>query len=334
MEDLVMENLFNGDKESQIRAATELGRLKSKQRQYLADRGVIVPLVSMLQSQDYEAIEAALFALLSLACGSERNKRRIVKSGVIPMLLQLLQSQNPLLIEHTLAAMLILSACSANKLVIASSGAVQVLIETLGGDYANDSNMNNISIQAKLDAIATLHNLSTCHQIVPLIVSSGVVFPLLHLIQGNEKSSEMVEKAIMLLENVISLSENALQETASTGGAIRALVEAIEDGSPQCKEHSAEILLLICQICRETYRGLILREGVMPGLLQLSVDGTWKAKEIAQNLLLLLRDGSSYCSRSNQSKHELIEQVMQEIDAQGDGTTLRLVEDMIAKLST
>ncbi|XP_038717260.1 uncharacterized protein LOC120010547 [Tripterygium wilfordii] len=134
-------------------------------------------------------IEAALFALLSLAYGSERAKTR-------------------LLIEHTLAS---LCGCSANQLVIviASSGAIQVLIEILSGDYANE--------------------------IVPLIISSGVVLPLLHLIRGKEKSSEMVEKAIMQLENVISLSGNALQETASTGGAIGALGEAIEDGSSQAK---------------------------------------------------------------------------------------------------
>lgn len=72
MEKAVEENLFTGEREAQVQAATELANLTSKQRHKLAERGVIVPLVSMLHSEDYEAIEAALSALLSLAFGSER----------------------------------------------------------------------------------------------------------------------------------------------------------------------------------------------------------------------------------------------------------------------
>lgn len=72
MEKTVEENLFSGEREAQVQAATELANLSSKQRRKLAERGVIEPLISMLHSQNYEAIEAALFALLSLAFGSER----------------------------------------------------------------------------------------------------------------------------------------------------------------------------------------------------------------------------------------------------------------------
>ncbi|GLU11339.1 hypothetical protein SLE2022_280940 [Rubroshorea leprosula] len=329
MEELVVENLIQGGREARIQAATELSKLSSRQRQKLAERGVIPPLVSMLHSQDYEAIEAALLALLGLASGSERNKIRIVKAGVIPVLLELLQCQNEVLNELAVAAMLILSSCRGNKLAIASSGAVQLLVEAL--------NVSSFSFQARLDTIATLHSLSTCHQIVPLIVSSGSIYTLLELIHSSEKSSELTEKAVELLENVVSTSENALQETAGTGGAIRVLVEAVEEGSHQCKEHAVGILLHICQSCREKYRGLILREGAMPGLLQLSVDGTWKAKNMARELLMHLRDCSNYGSTSKQSKHEVVEEIMQAIDAEGEkvnGSTLRLVEEMIAKLRT
>lgn len=72
MEEVVIENLFNGERQVQVEAARDLSKLSSKQRQKLAERGVIEPLILMLQSQDYDAIEAALFALLSLAFGSER----------------------------------------------------------------------------------------------------------------------------------------------------------------------------------------------------------------------------------------------------------------------
>ncbi|XP_022740546.1 U-box domain-containing protein 13 [Durio zibethinus] len=336
MEDLLVENLFSGNREVQIQAATELSKLSSKQRHRLAERGIISPLVSMLQSQDYEAIEASLLALLGLAFGSERNKIRIVKAGVIPVLLDLLQCQNEQLIELTMAAMLILSSCTANKLVIASSGTIQLLVEILNLINSDVNNSSIFSMQARIDAIATLQNLSTCPQIIPSVASSGVIYSLLQLTHCSEKSSELTEKAMALLENIVSSSENSIQETVSIGGAIRILVEAVEEGSPQSKEHAVGILLHICQSCRDKYRGLILMEGIMPGLLQLSVDGTWRAKSMARELLLLLRDCSNYASTSKQSKHELMEQVMQAIDADAEkvtGTTLRLVEEMITKLS-
>ncbi|KAK3183640.1 hypothetical protein Dsin_030926 [Dipteronia sinensis] len=344
MEEMLLDGLFNGDTQVQIQAASQLCKLSSRHRHKLVERGIISPLVSMLHSQDYEAVEAALLSLLSLAFGSERNKIRIVKSGVVPVLLELLQCQSEAQIELAVAAMLILSSCKANKLVIASSGAIQVLVEILSGYYVSDNGDDHncsISMQAKLDAIATLHNLSTCHQLIPSIVSSGVTYMLLQLVHSSDKSSELPEKAVSLLENVVTLSENALQEVAATSGAIRALVEGIEEGSPLCKEHAVAILLLVCQNRRDKHRVLILREGVMPGLmpglLQLSVDGTWRAQNMARELLLLLRDCSQYGSTSKQSKNELIEQIMEEIDAEGErvsGTTLRLVEEMIAKLST
>ncbi|OMO69328.1 Armadillo [Corchorus olitorius] len=331
MEDLVVENLFSGNNQVQIQAATQLSKLSSKQRHRLAERGIISPLVSMLQSQDFEAIQASLLALLGLAFGSERNKTRIVKAGIMPILLSLLQCQSEELVELTIAAMLILSSCTANKLAIASSGAIQLLVEIL------NNNVTCLSLQARLDTIATLQNLSTCHQIIPSIASSGVIYSLLQVIHFSDKSTELTEKAMALLETIVSSSDDSIHETAAIGGAIRIIVEAVEEGSVQCKEHAVGILLNICQSCREKYRGLILREGVMPGLLQLSVDGTWRAKSMARELLLLLRDCSNYGSTSKQSKHELMEQIMQAIDADGEkvaGSTLRLVEEMITKLST
>jgi len=258
-----------------------------------------------------------------------RNKIRIVRYGVLPILLNLLHCESQTVIQLSVAAMLTLSSCKRNKVAIASSGAVQILVELI--------NNSNIETQSQLDTIATLHNLTTCQEIIPLIASSGVIFSLLQLIHGSVKSSSLVDKATGLLENIVSSSESALCEAASTRGAIQILVETIEDGSSLGKENAVGILLLICQKCREKYRVLILTEGVMPGLLQLSVDGTWRAKSTARELLLLLRDCSSYSSRRTQINHELIEQIMEEIDTEGEkltDTTLRLVEEMIAKLNT
>ncbi|KAK7395791.1 hypothetical protein VNO78_16361 [Psophocarpus tetragonolobus] len=330
MEKEVVENLWNGDTKMQVQAAVELRKLNRKQRHNLVESGVMVPLISMLHYENFEAIEAALCALLSLAFGSERNKSRIINSGALPVLLNLFHCESETVLELNVATLLTISSCNSNKVAIASSGAIQLLAQFLN---------TTSSTQSQLDTLATLHNLSTRQEIItPFIVSSGVVLSLLELIHRSEKSSTLVEKAIGLLEHIVTSSKSGLCEAASIGGAVRTLVETIEDGSFQSKEHAVGTLLLFCQSWREKYREMILREGVMPGLLQLSVDGTWRAKNLAKKLLLLLRDCSNYSSTSKQIDHEVVERIMEEIDdAEGEEvaeTTLRMVEEMVAKLST
>ncbi|PIN10121.1 hypothetical protein CDL12_17302 [Handroanthus impetiginosus] len=304
------------EREAQILAAREVGNLNNKQKQRLVENGIISSLVLMLHSQDYESIEAALFALLNLAFGSERNKLRIAKAGAIPAILKILQWRNESLMELSLAALLILSSCSANKPEIASSGAIQLLLELIS---------ESISHQAKFDAVSTLHNLSTFPQIIPSIVLCGGLVTLIQLIYESEKSSNLVEKAMALLESIVSSSDFALNEACEVGGVIRLLVEAVDEGTAACQEHAAGILLLMCESCRERYGGMIL------------VDGTWRAREKAKALLLLLRDcnngGSS--SRVKHSKNVAFEEVMREIDREEwGGSSVQLVEEMIAKLRT
>ncbi|KAJ8439644.1 hypothetical protein Cgig2_021656 [Carnegiea gigantea] len=332
MEEVVIEALTSHQAQERIHGAMELNRLTSKQKHKLIDKGIIHPLVSMLESNEYEAIEAALLALLSLAYGSERNKIKIAESRVIHILLKLIHFESVNLTELSIATMFILSSCTTNRVSISSSGAIPILIEILHWEGPN------ISDQAKLDAIATLLNLSSWTQIIPSLVSSNLLTYLLHTIYASQKYSYLVEKAAALLEKVISSSESALENTAAMPGAIQALVETIEDGSPEGKEHAVRILLLISQNSRDKYRELILREGVMPGLLQLSVDGTWRARNLAQTLLQHLRDGSSNGSDTKQLKNEVLEHIMERIDhAEDDGfddTALCLVEQMIAKLAS
>ncbi|KVH92863.1 Armadillo [Cynara cardunculus var. scolymus] len=256
----VVEALLFGDHEAKIAAAEAVIHLTNKQRHKLADNGAIPPIVSMLHAPpDFKSLESAIFALMSLAYGSERFS------------------------------------------LMAASGAIRVL---------NESLLENNTTQAKLDIVVTLHNLSTCHQLIPTIVSSSTVSSLIQLINESEKSSKLVEKSMGLLDHIVSSSEIGLKESAI---GIRALVEAVEDGSKTCKEYAVGILLLICESSRERYRGMILREGAIPGLLQLSIDGTHRAKRSAKSLLRLLRDCKKVC-RSEMSKNVVLEEVMGEID--------------------
>lgn len=145
------------------------------------------------------------------------------------MLLDVLQCENELLVELGVAALLTLSSCASNKLEIAASGTIPLLLELL-----NSQAYNSMSLQANLDILSILHNLSTCHQLIPSIVSSGGVATLLGLISlASETKTEgevIVEKAMVLLENIVSLSRIGLEEAAGTDGAIQCLVEAMEEG--------------------------------------------------------------------------------------------------------
>lgn len=67
-----MSGLLNDDRDVQIRAASKIPKLSNRLRQKLVEIGVIVPLISMLFSKNYQAVEVALFALLSVCFASER----------------------------------------------------------------------------------------------------------------------------------------------------------------------------------------------------------------------------------------------------------------------
>ncbi|XP_004233921.1 U-box domain-containing protein 7 [Solanum lycopersicum] len=331
MEEMVVEALLFGDRQAQLLAARQLAQFSSKQRHKIAEKGVVPPLILMMSTfDDCEVIEAALFALLSIAFRSERNKILIAKSGGITVLLDVIQCENKLLVELGVAFLLTLSSCGSNKMAIASFGAIPILLELL-----NSQSYNNMSFQANLDILSTLHNLSTCNQLIPSIVSYGGVATLIRLV--NLTSELVMEKAAVLLENLVSSSRIALEEAARTEGAIQCLVEAMEEGSGQCKEQAVAILLLICDSCRDRYRGMILREGAMAALLQLSVDGTRRARDKAKRLLFLLRDCSNCGQTTKQTKNiVLFEQIMRQIEQVGEpeGMSVANLEEMISKLRT
>ncbi|CAN4081736.1 unnamed protein product [Withania somnifera] len=274
MEKMVVEALLFGDRQAQLLAARQLAQFPSKQRHNIADKGIVPSLILMLNTNDYEAIEAALFALLSIAF-----------------------CKNDQLVELGVAFLLTLSSCGSNKLEIASSGAIPLLLELL-----NSHSYKSTSLQANFDILSTLHNLSTCNQLIPSIVSYGGVATLLGLI--NLAPEFVMEKAMALLENLVSSSRIALEQAAGRTGAIQCLVEAMEEGSRLCKEHAVAILLLISDSCRDRYR-----------YRGLSVDGTKRVRDNAKSLVLLLRDCSNCGQTTKQPKNiMLLEQIMRQIE--------------------
>ncbi|XP_058112787.1 U-box domain-containing protein 4 [Magnolia sinica] len=321
--------LINGEDdgnglETKIQAARDIRKMAKtsvKTRSIFAVSGVIPPLISMLLSSNHDAREASLLALLNLAVRNERNKIRIVTSGAVPPLVELLKFENGSLRDLATAAILTLSTAASNKPTIAASGAAPLLVQILSTG----------SVQGKVDAVTALYNLSTSTENLAPILTARAVPPLLSLLKECKKYSKFAEKTTALLE-ILSGFEDGRTAISDVDRGILTIVETVEDGSLLSTEHAVGVLLSLCQSCRKKYRELILKEGAIPGLLQLTVEGTPKAQERARTLLDLLRE-----SPPKRLPSAVLETIVYDIATRVDGadraaeTAKRLWKDMVQR---
>lgn len=291
----------------EVEAAREVRRLtraSARHRRKLA--GAVEPLVAMLRSGAPDgAGEAALLALLNLAVRDERNKIKILDAGALEPLLGYLQSSDLSLQEYATAAILTLSASSTNKPIISASGAIPLLVKVL-----KEGNP-----QAKNDAVLALYNLSTIADNLQTILSVQPIPPLLELLRCGKRSSKTTDKCCALLESLLAFDQGRVALTSEEGGVLT-IVEVLEEGSLQGREHAVGALLTMCESDRSKYRDPILNEGAIPGLLELTAHGTPKSRVKAHALLDLLRN-SPY-SRSKLQPNTL-ENIVSNIASQIDG---------------
>ncbi|XP_072969210.1 U-box domain-containing protein 17-like [Typha angustifolia] len=315
--------LAASDAAGRVEAAREVRRLarsSAKARSAFAVAAVVEPLVAMLPSHDPDARESALLALLNLAVRNERNKDTVVKSGALPHLVELLRSETSSLRELATAAALTLSASPSNQLTIATSGAVPYLVKILISG----------SIQGKVDAVTTLYNLSTCRDSSSLTLPVDAAEPLLTLLKDCKKYSKFAEKATSLLE-ILSKTEEGRNSISDLDGGILTLVETVEDGSLLSTECAVGVLLSLCCSSPQKYKELILKEGAIPGLLLLTVEGTEEAQKRARKLLDLLRDQPS--RRASEDLRIAAYDIAARVDGprKAASTAKRLLHDMIKR---
>ncbi|KAF3673212.1 putative protease Do-like 7-like [Capsicum annuum] len=268
----------------------------------------VKPLVDMLSnSESFEFIEAAFLALLNLSVKDEGNKKSIIDAGALEPIIGFLQSENASLKEHATASLLTLSASSVTKQILTSFGVIPLLVDIL----------RRGSPRAMVDSIITLYNLSTSQGNLTLILQSDPIPCIVALLKSCKKSSKTARKCTALLESLMSYEE-CRQALTSEEGGILAIVEVLEIGSLQSREHAVGALLKMCQSDRCKYRLLILREGAIPGLLELTVKGTAKSKEKSQTLLRLLRDTTP--SERSQLQPDTLENIVSNLISQIDGS--------------
>ncbi|RWW65941.1 hypothetical protein BHE74_00026717 [Ensete ventricosum] len=321
----IMDRIRSRVEGHKVQAAMDIRRLtktSSRNRRHLSP--AVEPLVSMLRSRSSESNEAAILALLNLAVKDERcvlrilnpllnciviyiyrNKISIVEAGALEPLISFLESTNANLQEYATAALFTLSASSVNKSRMSASGAIPLLVKVL----------TDGSQQAKIDATVTLYNLSTIVDNIKTILSFHPIPPLVAILKTCNKSSKTAEKCCALLETLVGLDEGRTALTAEEGGVL-AVVEVLEEGSPQSREHAVGALLTMCESDRSRYREVILKEGAIPGLLELTVQGTLKSQAKARRLLELLRD-SPYPRSELQA--DTLDNIVSNIVSQIDG---------------
>ncbi|KAL3526973.1 hypothetical protein ACH5RR_011629 [Cinchona calisaya] len=302
----ILQLIQNDDVELKIEAAKEIRRLtKTSQRYRRHFSNAVKPLVEMLRYSSVEANEATLLALLNLAVKDETNKISIIHAGALDPILSFLRSDHPTLQEHATASLLTLSASSVNKPIISAAGTIPLLVEIL----------RDGCMQAKVDAIMALYNLSTHPGNTSLILHTEPVPCIVDLLKFCKKSSKTAEKCTALIESLVGFEEGRIALTSEEGGVL-AVVEVLESGSLQSREHAVGTLLTMCQSDRSKYREPILREGVIPGLLELTVQGSPKSQSKAQTLLRLLRD-SPY--PRSELQPDTLENIVSSLISQIDG---------------
>lgn len=133
-------------------------------------------------------------------------------------------------------------------------------------------------------SIKILFDLSSHRELRPHIISSGCIQKLVPLLHDGRLASFCLK----ILHNLSDIKEGVVL-IAETTGCIASLAELLETGSREEQESVVGIFHALCSQSLE-HCLLVMKEGVIPALVDISVNGTAKGKENSMMLLHLLKD--------------------------------------------
>lgn len=253
-----------------------LTRKSSLNREYIATRGAIPAIVTVLRdSGDPETKKHAVTLLLNLSIHPS-VKEEIMAAGALDPIVQVLKYGDAEARENAAAALFSLSTKnSPHKAVIGSStDAIPALVKLLIDG----------TTRGKRDAASAIFDLAICHDNKALAVRAGAVPPLVDLLIDERQGIE--DEALATLAILATHPEG--QTELSHVGALPLLIDIVSDSSPQNKENAACILLELCSSDpNNTY--MSARLGVCGPLGELCSTGTGKARRRARQLLDLHR---------------------------------------------
>lgn len=273
------------EKETAVKEIKSLAKQGSKNRRFLAELGVIPPLVAMVGSQVVGRRRLAVQTLLQLANGTYTNKALMVEAGIIAKL-----PENMGVFEestkHEFAQLLLfISSLAITKFPISSTKILPFVFSILESDS---------SIETKELCLGTLYNLSTILDNSENLVTSGVVDTLLRMSTIKNTS----EKALATLGNlVITLTgRKALENNPMVP---ENLIEIMTwEENPKCQEFSAYILMILANQS-SAQRLKMANDGIVPVILEVALLGSPLAQKRALNLLQLFKDEKQMKMRSH-----------------------------------
>ncbi|XP_062222265.1 U-box domain-containing protein 5-like [Phragmites australis] len=142
--------------------------------------------------------------------------------------------------------------------------------------------------------------LSSAANIKSYLISLGIISKLAPILT----EGRFVECCLKILRNLCDMEETTVLITR-TDRFLGSVAEYLDTGSPKERELAVVILLAICSRSIEDCL-LVMKEGVIPALVDLSVNGTDEAKGCSIKLLHLLRDMRRSDQFSNSCSQEVV----------------------------
>ncbi|KAL3527113.1 hypothetical protein ACH5RR_011769 [Cinchona calisaya] len=244
----------------------------------MACENLIQPLLKFLKDandlHDVGAQRTGCFLLSAFVrkCRSSTIPR--LEDGTYELLASFLDTE---VAEETLDILEVLSCHTACDYEIAVSGALHHILRILDKEISG----------LREPALKILCNLSANSEISSLISPSDFIPKLVPFFED----SVLARYSAAILRNLCD-NKDARVFLAENDGCIASLAKLLESDNQDDQEHAVAILLSLCsqqiQYCR-----LVMKEGVIPGLFAISVNGNYKGKAMAVELLRLLGDGVS-----------------------------------------
>ncbi|KAL3844823.1 hypothetical protein ACJIZ3_002226 [Penstemon smallii] len=144
-------------------------------------------------------------------------------------------------------------------------------------------------------ALKILSNSSSNSDICSIIVPSNLIRMLIPLFEDNT----LAIHCITILKNLCD-NGNAREFVAETEDCVPSITKLLESESHENQELAVCVLLSLCSQ-HVQYCQLVMDEGVIPGLVNICVNGNKKAKPMALELLRILKDEFSTTGESSGS---------------------------------